>query len=118
MGTVIKADVGFIFNNEFVDENELLEVFDIYKRTNKYGHYILLPKSEQVKIREIFIMADKNSSRIYNRTEHERLYLKIESMLNCSHDNNLSKVDTIIQDRSIIESICISITRNFVFEKE
>ena len=55
-------------NGGMISESEILQPFMVYRRIRKsdLNHYVLMPKLNQMKLNDIFILSNKKGIRIYD----------------------------------------------------
>ena len=119
MTFIVAEPVYPLENGREISESEILQPFMIYRRIKKrnQNYYVLMPKLNQLELKDSFILTDENGVRIYNKKKDSRLYHRITQMID-RNKNTLRLVDRFIAERNVIERVCKELIGNIKYRAQ
>ena len=114
---MMTAEFAYLLENGGeISETEILRPFMVYRRIKKrsLNYYVLMPKLNQLGLKDIFILTDERGVRIYNKENSKRLYFRISQLID-RKNGTLQLVDRFIGERAVIERICKELIRNIKY---
>ena len=103
-------------NGEMISESEILQPFMVYRRIRKsdLNHYVLMPKLNQLGLKDCFILTDEKGIRIYDKNNDCKLHYRITQLID-KKNNTLRLVDRFIGERAVIERVCKELINNIKY---
>ena len=119
MTFIVAEPVYPLENGREISESEILQPFMIYRRIKRrnQNNYVLMPKLNQLGLRDSFILTDEKGVRIYNKKKDSRLYHRITQMID-RNKNTLRLVDRFIAERNVIERVCKELIGNIKYRAQ
>lgn len=114
---ILNAEFVYALENGVeISESEILQPFMIYMRIKKRtpNFYVLMPKLNQLGLKDCFILTDEKGIRIYDKNNDCKLHYRITQLID-KKNNTLRLVDQFIGERAVIERVCKELINNIKY---
>lgn len=114
---ILNAEFVYALENGVeISESEILQPFMIYMRIKKRtpNFYVLMPKLNQLGLKDCFILTDEKGIRIYDKNNDYKLHYRITQLID-KKNNTLRLVDQFIGERAVIERVCKELINNIKY---